>query len=588
MGQRNSTCVCGLTLRAGTRVVIPDADRFDRLDDGQKTAYRNAGIRRCNPRRWCRSGKLLGMISTHWRNPYQPTEGELSNFDILARQSRRRDRAQPGRASHPAERGVAGRPKGGLAVRARRPSPGAFPRRLVRGACDHFGPETRTAFYLANPDRTAFHHVTGMEAGYAKAIDGFKIGPESLSCGLATHTGRPVLTADVRDEPLWGPWLGLADKFDFRGCWSFPLHTAQGKLLGTFAVYWRQPHRATERDVAFANAVTDTAAIIISRNIEAADRQQAAAGLARAKEEAEAANIAKDNFLATLSHELRTPADAGLATLSSWETHRSFPAEFAEDLEVVRRNVDLEARLIDDLLDLTRIAKGKVALNPEVLNVQKVLDAVVAMYLPDIKAKRINLSVRPPAGECYVRCDPGRLQQAFWNILKNAVKFTPQGGNIDITTRDDQGGRVQIIFTDTGVGMSQDMLRRLFQPFEQETAGLYGGLGLGLAITKTLLEAQQATIEARSDGPGKGASFIVTLPCVNRQAADDAEPATPAMRESDRPSADRCYRVLLVEDHADTARVLARLLGVNGHTVTTANSIADALVALRMTISMFS
>jgi CheY-like chemotaxis protein/nitrogen-specific signal transduction histidine kinase len=328
--------------------------------------------------------------------------------------------------------------------------------------------------------------------------------------------------------------------------------------------------------VTFANAVADTAAIIISRHVEASDRQRATASLARAKEEAEAANIAKDNFLATLSHELRTPLTPVLATLSSWEVRRSFPAEFAEDLEVVRRNVDLEARLIDDLLDLTRIAKGKVALNPEVLNVHKVLDAVTAMYLSDIRGKRIDLSVRPHADDCHVRSDPGRLQQAFWNVLKNAVKFTPEGGKIDIATRNDRQGRVQIIFTDTGVGMSQDMLRRLFQPFEQETAGLYGGLGLGLAITRTLLEAQQGTIEAKSEGPGKGASFVITLPCVNHRPTDAAEPASPAPREPQRQS----YRVLLVEDHVDTARVLARLLGVNGHTVTTTHSIAEALGAL--------
>src|SRR6185437_1925014 len=187
--------------------------------------------------------------------------------------------------------------------------------------------------------------------------------------------------------------------------------------------------------------------------------------------------------------------------------------------------------------------------------------------------------VRPDAGECYVRADPGRLQQAFWNILKNAVKFTPEGGTIDIATCKDQQGRVQITFTDTGVGMSESMLRRLFQPFEQETAGRYGGLGLGLAVTRTLLEVQQGTIEARSDGSGKGASFIITLPCVNQPKV--AMPASPVIRGSECHPMDGGYRVLLVEDHADTARVLARLLGNNGHTVTISDSIADALAALK-------
>jgi hypothetical protein len=187
--------------------------------------------------------------------------------------------------------------------------------------------------------------------------------------------------------------------------------------------------------------------------------------------------------------------------------------------------------------------------------------------------------MRPDASECFVRGDPGRLQQVFWNILKNAVKFTPEEGTIAITTRNDQQGKVQITFTDSGIGIRPEMLGRLFQPFEQETAGRYGGLGLGLAITKTILEAQQGSIEAQSDGLGRGSSFIVTLPCV--QQSLEATPASPAPLESNGQSTDSGYRVLLVEDHVDTARVLARLLAINEHTVTTTHSIADALQAIQ-------
>ncbi|HEY1686622.1 MAG TPA: ATP-binding protein [Tepidisphaeraceae bacterium] len=574
-----STCVCGLTLRDGARVLIPDAQQCDRLDDGQKTAYRNAAIcaMQSTPL-FSRSGKLLGMISTHWRRPHTPTENELSNFDILARQAA--DVIERSLAEHALRQNEAWLAAQKEALQSAlngnplEHSLGA----LVRGASEHFGHETRTAFYRANSEGTALYHVVGMGAEYAKVIDGFEIGPESLACGLATYKGQSILTADVKEEPLWRTWLWAAEKFDFRGCWSFPLHTSQGKLLGTFTVYWRQPRRATPRDISFASAVTDTAAIIVSRHDEACVRQQATASLAHAKEEAEAANIAKDNFLATLSHELRTPLTPVLATLSSWEARRSFPAELSEDLEMVRRNVDLEARLIDDLLDLTRIAKGKITLNLEVLDAQKVLDSVVEMYRSEINAKRITLSLRRQATHRFVQGDPGRLQQIFWNILKNAVKFTAEGGNIDIATRDDSNGHVQITITDTGVGMNQDILRRVFEPFEQETAGRYGGLGLGLAITKALVEVQHGTIEARSDGPGKGASFIITLPCVNRPGATKL--LSPPV-QSARHFTKGAYRILLVEDHVDTARVLARLLAVNGHNVTTTHYIAEALSAIR-------
>jgi CheY-like chemotaxis protein len=159
------------------------------------------------------------------------------------------------------------------------------------------------------------------------------------------------------------------------------------------------------------------------------------------------------------------------------------------------------------------------------------------------------------------------------------VKFTPERGTIDICIKNDQNGHVQVIFTDNGAGMSESMLQRLFQPFEQETAGRYGGLGLGLAITKKLLEAQGGTIEARSDGQGKGASFTVTLPCVSAPALTGS--VSPAQRKMERKFVDSGYRVLLVEDHADTARVLSRLLVGNGHSVITAYSIAEALAALR-------
>jgi PAS domain S-box-containing protein len=703
----NSTCVCGLTLRAGSRVVVADAARDDRLDHGQKAAYSAAGISAMQSTPlFSRSGKLLGMISTHWRRSHQPAQSELSNFDILARQAADiLERNQAERSIRQNEAWLAAQKEAlqsALDAEPLEKSLGV----LVRGAVDRFGPESRAAFYRANADGATLHHVVGMHPEYARIVDGFPISLESFACGLAAHTRSPILTADVKQEPRWKTWLPVAEKFDFRGCWSFPLYTPGGQALGSFALYWRQPRAATNADVAFAGAVADTASIIISRHLEASTRLQAEEGLreseqqlsamfaqagvgvvmlraddcmllrvnptycqivgyseqeligkscldlthpddlpevqrrlkemlsnaqrtatiekryvrkdgrhvwvrvnlaqladrdrrravamvediteqhmaavnlARAKEEAETASIAKDNFLATLSHELRTPLTPVLATLSSWEARRSFPQELADDLAMVRRNVDLEARLIDDLLDLTRIAKGKIALNFEVLDVQRVLHAVIAMYQSDINGKRITLSVRLEATQCYVRGDPGRLQQVFWNILKNAVKFTPERGKIDVCLKNDQQGSIHIIFTDNGAGISESMLPRLFQPFEQETAGRYGGLGLGLAITKKLLEAQQGAIEAKSDGPGKGASFIITLPCVSPPL--HPVPASAAPGKSDREFIDSGYRVLLVEDHADTARVLSRLLIGNGHTVTTAYSIADALEALRV------
>jgi len=155
---------------------------------------------------------------------------------------------------------------------------------LVRTATEQLGPDARAAFYLANAEGTSLHHVIGMPESYAEQIDGFKIGPESRACGLATHTGQPVLTSDVTKDPLWQPWLGLAEHFDYRGCWSFPIRTSGGKFVGTFAVYWRQPREATARDLALAGILTDSAAIIISRHAEAEERQRAQEKLRESEE----------------------------------------------------------------------------------------------------------------------------------------------------------------------------------------------------------------------------------------------------------------------------------------------------------------
>jgi len=522
-----STCVCGLTLRDGARVIIPDAARYPRLDDSQKAAYRTAGILAMQSTPLTsRSGKLLGMISTHWRRPYQPTEGELSNFDILARQ-----------AADVIERS-----------------------------------QTEDALRESEQQLSAMFAQAGVGVAMLRADDCLILRVNPTFCQIVGYSeeelaGKSCLDLTHPDDlPESRRRLGELLTGSQRTATIEKRYVHKdGRSVWVRVNLAKLADRGEKRSVAMVEDITE--------------QHLAAIGLAEAKEEAEAANIAKDNFLATLSHELRTPLTPVLATLSSWESRQIFPKELADDLEVVRRNVDLEARLIDDLLDLTRIAKGKFVLNMEILDVQKVLDAVVTMYRADIKCKRINLSVRPDAAQCFVRGDPGRLQQAFWNILKNAVKFTPEDGSIAITTHNDQQGKVQITFNDSGLGMSPEMLGRLFQPFEQETAGRYGGLGLGLAITKTILEAQQGTIEAKSDGLGKGASFIITLPCVERGI--EAPPASPEPRKSNSQATDSGYRVLLVEDHVDTARVLARLLAINEHTVTTTHSIADALQALQ-------
>ena len=239
--------------------------------------------------------------------------------------------------------------------------------------------------------------------------------------------------------------------------------------------------------------------------------------LQTAKEAAENANRLKDQFLAMLSHELRTPLTPVLATFSIWEMNRTIPDDLKNDVQMMRHSIELEARLIDDLLDLTRIVKGILRLTLEVENIHHLIESVVTMYTSEIHGKHLALTTHLDAEKYYANIDPARVQQIFGNLLKNATKFTPEKGSITISTSNDSHGNLVVKFADTGIGITPETLARLFLPFEQGEHQLrhrYEGLGLGLAISKSLVDALGGTITATSEGPGKGACMTVTFPTV--------------------------------------------------------------------------
>ena len=306
------------------------------------------------------------------------------------------------------------------------------------------------------------------------------------------------------------------------------------------------------------------------------DHKKVETELIRAKSEAEAASKAKDQFLAMLSHELRTPLAPVLATLNRWEFTGELPAAVQAEVQMVRRGVELEARIIDDLLDLTRIAKGMLSLTPEPINVHTLIEPLAGMYRSEIAAKHLYLDLRLAAAHPYVNLDGTRLQQVMWNILRNAAKFTPRGGRITIETANDGKDRLVISVTDTGIGMDQGTLSRLFIPFEQGEKDLsrrYGGLGLGLAISRALVDLLGGEISANSDGPGKGARFVVAFPSI------EVDPASTAKFEDlDVTGPERArLRILLVEDHPDTGAAMSRLLEARGHQVSLATDVSTGI-----------
>jgi hypothetical protein len=306
-----------------------------------------------------------------------------------------------------------------------------------------------------------------------------------------------------------------------------------------------------------------------------AEQQRASEAVRAAKDEAEAANRAKDQFLAVLSHELRTPLSPVVMTIGAMEDDPELPERLREEVAMVRRNIELETKLIDDLLDVSRVISGKLRLRMESVRLHEVLRHVLEVCEQDRACKALEVATDLAATEDRVIGDSARLEQVFWNLLKNAIKFTPERRRILVRTRDVGGGRVRVEVVDTGVGIPPEALPRLFNAFEQGNAAVthqFGGLGLGLAISKAVVDLHGGTIHAHSDGAGAGATFAVEL--ATAAAARNGEHA-PAPSKST--NGKHLPRVLLVEDHADTARALSRLLKNSGYPVRTAGTVADAL-----------
>lgn len=303
------------------------------------------------------------------------------------------------------------------------------------------------------------------------------------------------------------------------------------------------------------------------------ERKSAEEELRRAKEAAESASQAKSDFLATLSHEMRTPLSPVMVTLSLMEAHPNLPTELRADLASIRRNVELEVQLISDLLDLTRVESGKLQLDFQSVDLHKVIQAVVDMCRrPDAASVTLELS----ADSIYVRGDSVRLHQIFWNLLINALKFTDVDGAIVIRT-EKVGGVIRTSVADSGIGIAPDLLPKLFTAFEQgdpRVARQRGGLGLGLAITRKIVEAHGGSIIARSGGKGEGSTFIVDLPV--GEAPRQPEPSS--AKEAPSGLAEHLH-ILLVEDHEPTLQAMSRLLQMMGHHVTTASTCAAARAA---------
>lgn len=312
--------------------------------------------------------------------------------------------------------------------------------------------------------------------------------------------------------------------------------------------------------------------------------------LAAAERSVRASIDAKDTFIATLSHELRTPLAPVLAAVSSLRHGQLSGRDTGRLHEIIERNVKLQARLVDDLLDAARILRGKMQIEREATSLHLLVRGVVEMFAAEMKAKRLRLVIDLDASKQTVDGDPIRLRQLFWNLIGNALKFTPDGGQVAIRSWN-SNERIAVEVENSGVGLTGAAIARIFEPFVQ-SGGHSGenqrqGLGLGLAIARGIAELHDGRITASSAGRDHGARFVVDLPTVAVAVGKGQNPSrAPVGADNAKVSA---VRILLIEDHQDTAAALSIVLGARGYaieTVATAKQALDAnLAGLALVIS---
>jgi PAS domain S-box-containing protein len=400
----------------------------------------------------------------------------------------------------------------------------------------------------------------------------------NTSCAIALATGeRAFVDFDVPKSEDPKGYRRMHVEAGLLSAQSTPLISRSGKLIGMVSTHWRTHHRPSERELRFLDLLARQAADLLEQQQADAQRRQLLTQEQAAREEAERANRVKDEFLTVLSHELRTPLNPILGWSTLLLNKKLDEAKMAHALATIQRNARLQSELIEDLLDVSRILSGKLSLNVASVNlVATILGAIETVRLAaEAKSIKVEASLAPDIG--LVAGDSTRLQQVIWNLLSNGVKFTPPGGQISIRL-ERFNSYAHITVSDTGRGIAPDFLPYIFDHFRQadgSTTRNFGGLGLGLAIVRYLVELHGGTVRAESLGEGQGATFIVRLPVMPTppEANQDEQFPEQALDLKD-------IKILIVDDETDTRELVAFILEQQRAQVTTVSSAYEALVAL--------
>ncbi len=423
----------------------------------------------------------------------------------------------------------------------------------------------------------------------------WSIGPRwRLNPKRHLEVGLLLLVLLMLGEAVFGGWFPITAR-------NYPISFICGPIVIWMAFRFTQRETATGIFVLSAIAIwgtlrgfgpfvmaTENQSLLIAQTFTAvlvitalalaagmAEGRRAEAAIEQQKAVVEAANRTKDNFLAMLSHELRTPLTPVIAALDVLESVPSQSEDSKASLAMIRRNVELESQLIDDLLDLTRIAKDKLQLKFDQIDAHQAISNVAEICRMEANARRLRVYLNLRAGAHHVTADVTKFQQIIWNLLKNAIKFTNENGEITISSSNPSPQVLTIIVGDTGIGIEPEILERIFDPFEQGDRSFqrrFGGLGLGLAISKSLAQAHGGTLAVASDGRDRGSTFVLTM---NTVAPPQERPAEPEMV----PIEARALRILLVDDHQDTCAALEKLLVRRGHLVAATHNVRSAMEA---------
>jgi signal transduction histidine kinase len=353
----------------------------------------------------------------------------------------------------------------------------------------------------------------GLPEEYNRALDGSRIGPAAGSCGTAAYRGERVVVADINTDPLWEGFRHLAAPFGLRACWSAPIIASTGRVLGTFALYYREPRLPSVDDLKLVELVTRTTALAIELRRGADERQQLLEAEQAARRDAEAASRSKDEFVAALSHELRTPLNAILGWVSMLKAGTLREGGATRAVDAIERNTIAQRRLVEDLLDASRIVTGKMSVTRTPIDLASVVDAAVEAVRLAAEAQQLEIAIDRQPDAYIFDGDYDRLKQVVCNLLTNAIKFTPPGGRVTVALLQSTAA-VEIAVRDTGCGMPPDLVPHVFERFRQgdrTASGSTSGLGLGLAIADHIVGLHGGSIQAESGGVGLGSTFRVVF-----------------------------------------------------------------------------